>query len=322
MCPLREGFLLPSGCAASPFLAALSGSSFAPRAQSHVARAAHRAQPSDPPSRATEQAQPGVRTLAVPLPCMKRSVGASVSTRRSGRSVPARFGVMVPCARGADLPAALPFATHRHDLCRHTGKAVTPGHPTALREGGFQSAGAAGGKSFRSPRVPDARAALGRRRRSITRTPRGPGADRALRSRAKECGAAAAGETQGRTQPPAVPANQEPSRSEKEETGCEPAGHEKSRHAETTKKRTAHPLGKTRPSRKGRRTSHEPRQAVRAGLSVVTAETTVPGASSHSRGSTAASSCSSSSTGLERSSTTRSSPGISSGGSNSLSCPW
>jgi len=96
----------------------------------------------------------------------------------------------------------------------------------------------------------------------------------------------------------------------------------KNRHAETTKKRTAHPFGKTRPSRKGRRTSHEPRQAVRAGLSVVTAETTVPGASSHSRGSTAASSCSSSSTGLERSSTTRSSPGISSGGSNSLSCPW
>jgi hypothetical protein len=168
--------------------------------------------------------QPGVRTLAVPLPCMKRSVGASVSTRRSGRSVPARFGVMAPCARGADLPAALRFATHRHDLCRHTGKAVTPGHPTALREGGFQSAGAAGGKSFRSPRVPDARAALGRRRRSITRTPRGPGADRALRSRAKECGAAAAGETQGRTQPPTAPAQQSCHAVEEKELAAHPLG--------------------------------------------------------------------------------------------------
>jgi len=224
MVSLAGRLFLPSGCAASPFLAALLGSSFAPRAQSHVARAAHRAQPSDPPSRATEQAQPGVRTLAVPLPCMRRSVRASVSTRRSGRSVPARFGVMVPCARGADLPAALPFATHRHDLCRHTGKAVTPGHPTALREGGFQSAGAAGGKSLRSPRVPDARAALGRRRRSITRTPRGPGADRALRSRAKECAAAAAGETQDRTQPPTAPAQQSCHAVEEKELAAHPLG--------------------------------------------------------------------------------------------------
>jgi hypothetical protein len=84
--------------------------SFALRAPSQVARAAHRTQPSDPPSRATEQAQPGVRTLAVPLPRMRRSVGASVSTRRPGRSVPARFGVMAPSARGADLTTTTPFA--------------------------------------------------------------------------------------------------------------------------------------------------------------------------------------------------------------------
>jgi len=41
---------------------------FLPRGLGPVARAAHRAQPSDPPSRATEQAQTGVWTLAVPRP--------------------------------------------------------------------------------------------------------------------------------------------------------------------------------------------------------------------------------------------------------------
>ena len=76
-----------------------------PRGLGAVARAGHRAQPSDPPSRATEQAQPGVRTLAVPLPRKRRSAGASVSTRRSGRSVPAHSGAMAPVARGAVLPA-------------------------------------------------------------------------------------------------------------------------------------------------------------------------------------------------------------------------
>ena len=111
-----------------------------PRGLGAVARAAHRAQPSDPPSRTTEQAQPGVRTLAVPLSRKRRSVGASVSTRRSGHSVPARSGAMAPVARGADLPTALPSAVGLHNRSHHTGDARAQGRPTVLREGGIQSA--------------------------------------------------------------------------------------------------------------------------------------------------------------------------------------
>ena len=87
---------------------------------------------------------------------------------------------------------------------------------------GFPSAGAAGGRSLRSPRAPDARAVLGRRRRGLMRTPRGPGAERALRSRAEECAAAVAGETQGRTRPPRHRQKTTASRSEKERRA--PAG--------------------------------------------------------------------------------------------------
>jgi hypothetical protein len=118
--PLRNGFcfaprvrgkLLPFHCVEA----------FLPHGRGAVARAGRRAQPSDPPSHATEQAQTGVRTLAVPLARMRRSVGASVSTRRSGRSVPARSGAMAPSARGADLPAAPPLAGGVDKLSRPSG---------------------------------------------------------------------------------------------------------------------------------------------------------------------------------------------------------
>jgi hypothetical protein len=62
---------------------------------------------------------------------------------------------------------------------------------------GIQSAGAAGGRSLRSTRAPDGRAVPGRRRRGFMRTPRGPGADRAVRSRAGEFQAAGRGSGQG-----------------------------------------------------------------------------------------------------------------------------
>jgi hypothetical protein len=103
---------------------------------------------------------------------------------------------MASVARGADLTPT-PFAA-----------VVLDGSRKRLLGGGFKSAGAAGGRSLRSPRAPDARAALGRRRRGRMRTPRGPGADRAIRSRAEKCAAAAAGETQGRNQSPAATAIQ------------------------------------------------------------------------------------------------------------------
>jgi hypothetical protein len=201
---LRSGLLLPRGLWA-------------------VARAAHRAQPSDPPARATEQAHPSVRTLAVPLPHTRRSVGASVSTRRSGRSVPARSGAMAPTARGAHFTPTLPCAVDLLGSFRQAGCVVSEIRPTVLWVGGSKSAGAAGGESLRSPRAPDARGALGKRRRGFMRTLRGPDADRALRSRAEECAADAAGETQGRTQPLAGPARRNPwsgNREWKEETMC------------------------------------------------------------------------------------------------------
>jgi hypothetical protein len=187
---LRCGFFCLPGDGFAPFL---------PRGLGAVARVAHRAQPSDAPPRATELAQTGVQSLAVPRPRAARSCSASVSTRRFGRSVPARSGGMAPIARWADFTPTLPFAIHMHKWSRCAGTTATQLQSADIREGGFQSAGAAGGKSLRSPRAPDARAALGRRRRSVTRTPRGPGADRTVRSRAKEFAAAGRGGGQGRT---------------------------------------------------------------------------------------------------------------------------
>jgi hypothetical protein len=67
---------------------------------------------------------------------------------------------------------------------------------------GVEIAGAAGGGSLRSPRAPDARAVLGRRRPCLLGTPRGPTADRALRSRAEEPAGAGRGGAQARRRPP------------------------------------------------------------------------------------------------------------------------
>ena len=87
---------------------------------------------------------------------------------------------------------------------------AAPTGRNVVRQGGIQSAGAAGGRLLRSSRAPDARGVPGRRRHGLLRTPWGPGADRAVRSRAPERAAAAAGETQSRTPAAVAPAKQEP----------------------------------------------------------------------------------------------------------------
>ena len=93
---------------------------------------------------------------------MRRSVGASVSTRRSGRSVPARSGAMGPSARGADFTTP-PHAVGLLLPSRQDGEVAVRVRPAVLRMGGFQSAGAAGGRSRRSPRAPRVRIGVGRR---------------------------------------------------------------------------------------------------------------------------------------------------------------
>jgi hypothetical protein len=125
---------------------------FVPHGLGAVARRGHRGRASDPPLHATELAQPGVRTLAVPLLRRRRSVGARVSTRRSGRSVPARSGGMAPIARGADCTPTHPVRDGVALVVSHCLQFRPPAPPAALREGSFPSAGAAGGQSFRSPR--------------------------------------------------------------------------------------------------------------------------------------------------------------------------
>ncbi len=98
----------------APAAVARQADTFLPRGLRAVARAAHRAQPSDPPPRATEQAQAGVWTLAVPRPRAARSCSASVSTRRPGRSVPARSVGMARIARWADFTSTPRFPVHLH----------------------------------------------------------------------------------------------------------------------------------------------------------------------------------------------------------------
>jgi hypothetical protein len=95
-----------------------------------------------------------------------------------------------------------PSPTPRQQSGDAPSKVSALGSYVVSQKVGVFHAGAADGLSLRSPRVPDARGVSGRRRRGRLRTPRGPDADRAFRSRAQERAAAAAGETQGRTQPP------------------------------------------------------------------------------------------------------------------------
>ena len=206
-----------------------------PRGPGAVARAGLRAQPSDPPPRATEQAQTDGRTLAVPLPRMRRSVGASVSTRRPGRSEPARSGVMALSARGADFTT-----TPRSRLKRSTGPATEqlgPGFNVSSRRVGVSNrpAGASGhvsrdrGDPARGPGrgVGDAAscghrgalawdALLGRGRGSL-------GAQRAGASKRQEA---------------AHPLGKR-----------KPAQQQEKPHAVKEKMEAAHPRGKTKPSR-------------------------------------------------------------------------
>ena len=120
-----------------------------------------------------------------------------------------------------DTPAAIRTPgprSRRRDGRWHPPGGLNTLRPTlclGMREGGIQSAGAAGGKSLRSPRAPDARAVLGRRRRRLLRTPRGPGADRALRSRAKEPADAGRGGAPACRWPPRDRQQNKASRSEK-----------------------------------------------------------------------------------------------------------
>jgi hypothetical protein len=153
------------------------------------------------PTRATRQRFPACG------PSASVRDSRAVSPRQQARRGPARFGVMAPPTPGADFAPTLLFSSNTLERFWHR---VTYAVATvSLAKGrGVEIAGAAGGKSLRSPRAPDALAASGRRRRSITRTPRGPGADRAVRSRAQGCAAAERGGAQGRTQPPAGPAKQ------------------------------------------------------------------------------------------------------------------
>ncbi len=195
---------------------------FLPRGLVAVARAAHRAQPSDPPSRATELAQSGVRTLAVSRPRAARSCSTSVSTRGSGRSVPARVGAIAPIARGADFTSTPRFPVHLHPLDALARvlapSAEPPSRPAAAKagrscihlrrddEGSAIAHWVGGGDSARRVAKPSRRSERGPRRA-------GRGGETAQRLRADAAGtragqhcrvarAAVASEANARSHPP------------------------------------------------------------------------------------------------------------------------
>jgi hypothetical protein len=105
-----------------------------------------------------------------PSLAQERSVRASVSARRSGRSVPVRSGAMAPIARGAESPPP------PESLCPCINRTLSReirrfGRATAFRVGGFPSAGAgvadlsgARGHRTREPRWGDGGAASCERR--------------------------------------------------------------------------------------------------------------------------------------------------------------
>ncbi len=129
--------------------------------------------------------------------------------------VPLRGFLFAPRAgsgRGADSPPptharrgcshrlALPVRRTLRSTAARIGRgAFNPPVPRVANHSGAR------GYRTRETRWGDGGHAGVKRRRG---TPRDPGADRAVRSRAEELAAAAAGETQGRTQPPAGPATQ------------------------------------------------------------------------------------------------------------------
>jgi len=157
---------------------------------------------------------------------MRRSVGASVSTRRSGRSVPARSGAMAQSARRADLPT-----TPRSRLKRSRGPATEqlgPGFNVSSRRVGVSNrpAGASGhvsrnrGDPARGPgRGFGDAASCGHR--GV------PGPGRAAGSRSRESRSAASG-------------------GEQAPSGRAPAGQNRSRHAVTWEKP---PAGQNKESR-------------------------------------------------------------------------
>jgi hypothetical protein len=106
------------------------------------------------------------------------------------------------CGPRGGWAATPPFAMNLHKCVRQARKRDLQAQPRGLRVGGNQSAGAMGGRSLRSPRVPDARVGSGRRRRGLMRTPRGPDADRAVRSRAEESAGAVRGGAPACRRPP------------------------------------------------------------------------------------------------------------------------
>jgi len=187
-----------------------------PRGLRAIARAAHRAQPSDPPARATEQAQPGVRTLAVPLPRMRRSVGASVSTRRSGRSGPARSGAMAQSARRAVFTT-----TPRSRLKRSRGPATEPPDPgfnvSSRRVGVSNRQAVASGHVSRDRGNPARGPGRGVGDAASCEHRGVPGPGRAAGSRSRESRSAASG-------------------GEQAPSGRAPAGQKRSRHAVTWEK--------------------------------------------------------------------------------------
>jgi hypothetical protein len=176
---------------------------FVARGLGAVVRCGHRGHSSDSPSRATEQAQTGVRSLAVPLPRMRSSVGASVSTLRSGRSGPARFGDMAPTARTPDFTTTLPFAKHLRAPDALARILAPSAEPPRYGRGAFNQpvprvanlSGARGPRARRSPWGVGSPAAA-KRRRGMTRDPTVIAAARSL---AEERAAAGRGGGQGRT---------------------------------------------------------------------------------------------------------------------------
>jgi len=145
-----------------------------------------------------------------PSPPTRLRVRSRLGRETSRGGAPRCSYEATPATPHRETPARFPHAPARW-LLTPPGR-ISPPHP--VRRGPAQqvwgmslggrrnSAGAAGGQSLRSPRAPDARAVLGRRRRGFMRTPRGPGADRALRSRAKESAGAGRGGAQACSWPP------------------------------------------------------------------------------------------------------------------------
>jgi hypothetical protein len=102
---------------------------------------------------------------------------ASDTPPRDARSGPAACGGIAAPPEGRRF-APTPTPTRNNPDIVTPHQSALPARVLSQRMGVFH-AGAMGGRSLRSPRVPDARAISGRRRRGCLRTPRGPDADRA-----------------------------------------------------------------------------------------------------------------------------------------------